>query len=80
MGACGGSYCVGGALCLYLGVFTRWPDTWLLAETLIKANAELNDKRALSFANDIIQLNDSGDFDHAWKRLEEALTFSDGGE
>lgn len=72
----GGPYCVGGALCQYLGksgVF-KWPTVWELAFTLQEANPNLDDSKARQYAARIMDLNDMAeDIPAAWDMLGKAL-------
>jgi hypothetical protein len=71
-------YCVGGALQCYVegrevprgGAF---PSPHTLSAVLRRANPRLNRFEARSLAGQITSANDTGDFDKAWERLEEAL-------
>lgn len=62
----GGQYCVLGAACMYKGIahITTFP-------TALQSSAWL--RIPIDAANEIIDANDSGDFDKAWRLLDEAL-------
>ena len=75
-----GSYCVGGALCLELyevGRYsaTTFPSSKYLRDALNIANPNLSIKDGRYYADLIIDLNDAGEFKHAWQILERALTY-----
>jgi hypothetical protein len=71
-------YCVGGALQCYVegrevphgGAF---PSPHTLSGVLRRANPRLNRFEARSLAGQITSANDTGQFDKAWERMEEAL-------
>ena len=67
------AYCVGGALCLFIGSTMRFPCSGDLANILRSLNIDLSDDAAITYADAIIRKNDSGDFDGAWDYLSGAL-------
>ena len=68
----GEGYCVGGALCLYLGGYRNFPYFDTLAEAIKQANP--NAKDVYMVAQAIILANDDGDFEVAWHLLDKALS------
>lgn len=78
--ACGVShdesnYCVGGALCQFLGEDYRFPLPGEMADRLGRINPSLNADRALEFGFEIMNANEEQNFDRAWQLLDEALTW-----
>jgi hypothetical protein len=69
------SYCVGGAFCLSVGYRARFPRKEFLTMILPEANPHLSGLQALRFARLIVQANDAGDFEAAWKHLNAALVW-----
>lgn len=68
-------YCVGGALCKYIGhTEANFPIVAVLADCLMEANPELDEHDAMSYALDIVTHNDNDDFDAAWEVLHRALS------
>jgi hypothetical protein len=71
------AYCVGGALCIFRGIRASFPSIQVFASELCRANPNLTDSRvAEDFAEDIIDANDLGNFEGAWRLLAEALEAS----
>lgn len=77
-------YCVGGAFCKYLEFVnpdipcyghTNFPWKNVLADYLLEANPKLENYNAARHASDIVEFNDDGNFELAWKRLDEALKY-----
>ena len=72
-------YCVGGALCLYLGrtlegiTDSHFPMDEHLAELLLACRPSLTYKSALNYARLITHLNDDGEFERAWWMADKAL-------
>lgn len=71
-------YCVGGALQCYVeGFEVPWggafPSPQTLSRVLARANPRLNRFEARRLAGQITSANDTGDYDKAWDRLDEAL-------
>lgn len=72
-------YCVGGAVQCYLdskeipwgGAF---PSPHTLSAVLRRANPRLNRFEARTLAVQITSANDTGEFERAWEKAEEALT------
>lgn len=70
---CGG-YCIGGALCGFLGdPQADFPNKSRVADELKKANPNI--KNAWEYAITIVNYNDDGEFDKAWAVLKEALEY-----
>lgn len=74
----GGRYCVGGALLLYAGEcepnLACFPSTQDLAAVLRDANPKLTGSWSNGYAVAIIEENDHGHYDEAWRILDNALT------
>lgn len=79
------SYCVGGALCMYLDSggelevsahlnTTRFPEEHALCEALRVANPHLEEATASDLAYEIVQANDAGCMAYAWDLMRHALT------
>jgi hypothetical protein len=76
-------YCVGGALCSYLGhkglapkTYYGFPQAYKIRQALMIANPRLTLAIADTYANGLMVTNDiSRDFEAAWNLLETALTF-----
>jgi hypothetical protein len=71
-------YCVGGALCKYLGRGTGWegerfPMVAALTDVLQEANTRLPYLSAQKRAEKITRANDAGNIDKAWQLLDYAL-------
>ena len=71
-------YCVGGALCKYLGSEKGWqganfPMVSALCDVLQEVNEHLTYAGALRRARGITVANDAGHFDAAWHLLDLAL-------
>lgn len=87
-----GSYCVGGAICLYLRdheqVFSydaasygrAFPRVHILADALGTGNPDLSYNKAAYYADKIIDLNDAGNFEQAYQFAGEALEYRKKGE
>ncbi len=75
------SYCVGGALCLYMYTHgfdvppERFPTAMQLANAIMAANPNIDSGRAVDAALDVLTANDTGDFDAAWRYLDDALSY-----
>lgn len=72
------NYCVGGALCKYLGSQEGWqganfPTVSALCDVLQEANDRLTTASALRRAKDITLANDCEEFERAWHLLDLAL-------
>jgi hypothetical protein len=72
------NYCVGGALCKYLGSEEGWqganfPMVSALCDVLQEANAHLTYAGALRRSAAITRVNDAGNFEKAWHLLDLAL-------
>src|SRR5579862_5244765 len=76
-------YSVGGALCSELcvelgyakGEFLPFPINELVAEALCLCNNNLPKHQALSFAREINQRSDEGQFEDAWSAMENAFDY-----
>ena len=78
------TYCVGGAVCLFLARDSRFeplrfPHVHELATALREANPALGD-RADRYADAVICANDQQKFDQAWAALADALSFERAGD
>lgn len=68
-------YCVGGALCAFLGYTAAgFPSIEEVAYALLQANPDLLEFQAERFAAGIACENDHERFEDAWRILDEALT------
>jgi hypothetical protein len=74
-------YCVGGAICLAHGFLTdtaghrmHFPEEDELATVFEHVNPALEATRAYTLALMVINANDTGLFDEAWRLAETALT------
>lgn len=65
-------YCVGGALCQYVGMNLRYPICGL-DTALRRSNPSLSAARAAVWRRRIISANDRCDFESAWQALGRAL-------
>jgi hypothetical protein len=80
-----GDYCVGGALCIEVGgeKAMHYPDSERLLEAVRKANPRIytpwmNDAEYNALRSRLTEVearNDIGDFDGAWRALEELLNW-----
>src|SRR5260221_3503193 len=78
-------YCVGGALCIEVGgqKAMHFPDYERLLEAVRKANPRIytpwmNDKEYAGFRSKLTEVearNDIGDFNGAWRAIEELLNW-----
>ena len=69
-------YCIGGAFCQATGLSTEaFPSKSTLLDALKSYNPKLPHKMAVSFASQIINLNDQGNFVDAWADLEDAMLY-----
>ena len=75
-------YCVGGLLCKYFFdvvvpqtfiELSHFPTSSRVLFVLLQLNNNLTPRRALNYANSIIQANDQGHFEEAWNLIDEAL-------
>ena len=66
-------YCVGGALCLHIGINEPFPETEVLAKYLLLKFKGMSWKRARQYAKRIIRHNDREAFSTAWGVLEEVF-------
>jgi hypothetical protein len=71
------NYCVGGAICRYIGMptYDNFPKILEIAEALKYINPRLPDKDAYNLANSIVMFNDQGDFEGAWEVVKKAFEF-----
>lgn len=67
-----GAYCVGGALCQFIGLHQSFPMKEELQHVL-RDEVGLSNGESYRYARRIISRNDMGKFDEAWAVLEEAL-------
>ena len=78
-----GAYCVGGAFLAYFGIqpteagikggIRQWmPDAEELSDFFVQILG-MDEEEAYEAAEDIIEANDSGNFEGAWRDLEEVL-------
>jgi len=68
-------YCIGGALCLSQGRGGRFPSCAYLTRVLMAMQPALRWPEADRFAQAIIAYNDAGDFEAAWQRAADALSY-----
>lgn len=61
-----GAYCVGGALCLFMGRPTRFPNVQDLTEVLVECYHK-DPTISTTAATLIVLLNDDGKFEAAWQ-------------
>ena len=66
-------YCVGGALCLSLGLPFNFPTPGILWTAILQVNPKANALYLVDQAAEVIKKNDAGDFEGAWATLAEAL-------
>jgi hypothetical protein len=69
------AYCVGGAVCLSVGVLNHFPQNHILAEVLMKLNSTLPYELAYIYAKRITESNDTGRFAKAWTCVDSAITY-----
>lgn len=76
-------YCVGGAVCMAHGLWqddaateTNFPNEDTLCTALQDLNRGIDSTTAYNLAVEIIDANDSGEFDRAWELAEYALSVS----
>lgn len=75
-----GHYCVGGAVCLFIGKPKigsqyRFPSAHIIANILQTLNLKLTYSDAVDFGFDIIRLNEAGQFEDAKRCVREALLY-----
>lgn len=71
-----GAYCVGGALCRFVGVEApQFPWYREIEKALRVLNPFLTNDVAFDFAQRIVNRNDEGKFDDAWEAVREALAW-----
>jgi hypothetical protein len=68
-------YCVGGALCLYLGEGRGFPNEEVITTKLRIVNPKIPEKDAREIAVEIIRNNECGNFDTSWQLLDKALSY-----
>jgi hypothetical protein len=71
------SYCVGGALCQFVGNGIEFPTVSMLANVLCAVNKNLSDEKGGEYAFKIIMENQAGNFDSAWDVLGDALSYGE---
>ena len=78
-----GDYCVGGALALaFYGLepdTPRFPEEDAIAEVLQALNPAIADTLALEYADALVDANDAGDFEEAWRVAGKALAYGQEG-
>ena len=81
------AYCVGGALCLSLGMEKRFPSVYALFDALGRVNRYIGKRRLISMSAAerttilqhiaaIITLNEDGMFEEAWQILEALINYT----
>lgn len=71
IGGC--DYCIGGAVCQFVGMPYTFPQRAILAVALQRLNPHLKAEIAYPYAVAIINLNDEYEFEEAWAVVNEAL-------
>ena len=72
--SCNDGYCVGGAVCMSVGMFTSRPTIDMIAVALSKINPSLSLGDSIDYALEIINYNDRREFASAWAVVNEAVT------